>query len=61
MLRAMANRGLNRGLGAVIARKFAAEGSNVAINYASSKETAEKVASDLAAQYNVKTIVVQGV
>lgn len=51
----------NRGLGAVIAQKFAAEGSNVAINYASSKETADKVASELAAQYNVKTIVVQGV
>lgn len=58
----MANSKLgNRGLGAVIARKFAAEGSNIAINYASSKETADKIASDLAAQYNVKTIVVQGV
>ncbi|OOQ83970.1 putative NADP(+)-dependent dehydrogenase [Penicillium brasilianum] len=50
----------SRGLGAVIARKFAAEGSNVAINYVSSKETADKVASDLAAEYNVKTIVIQG-
>ncbi|CEJ54480.1 hypothetical protein PMG11_00788 [Penicillium brasilianum] len=50
----------SRGLGAVIARKFAAEGSNVAINYVSSKETADKVASDLAAKYNVKTIVIQG-
>lgn len=59
----MANQSLqnDRGLGAVIARKFAAEGSNVAINYVSSKETADKVASDLAAKYNVKTIVIQGV
>ncbi|OKO93933.1 Granaticin polyketide synthase putative ketoacyl reductase 2 [Penicillium subrubescens] len=52
--------GGSRGLGAVIAQRFAAEGSNVAINYASSKETADKVASELAAQYNVKTITVQG-
>jgi NAD(P)-dependent dehydrogenase (short-subunit alcohol dehydrogenase family) len=52
---------LNRGLGALVARKFAAEGSNVAINYASTKETADQVASDLAAQFNVKTIVIQGV
>ncbi|KAJ5157476.1 uncharacterized protein N7482_008576 [Penicillium canariense] len=52
--------GGSRGLGALIAQKFAAEGSNVAINYASNKETADKVASDLAAKYNVKTIVVQG-
>lgn len=51
----------NRGLGALVAEKFASEGSNVAINYMSSKETADKVASDLAAKHNVKTIVIQGV
>ncbi|KAJ5625941.1 hypothetical protein N7510_002250 [Penicillium lagena] len=52
--------GGSRGLGALVAEKFASEGSNVAINYMSSKETAEKVASDLAAKHNVKTIVIQG-
>ena len=52
---------LKRGLGALVAQKFAAEGSNVAINYMSNKETADKVAADLASKYSVKTIVVQGV
>lgn len=49
------------GLGAIVAQKFAAEGSNIAINYLSSKDTAENVAADLANKYNVKTITVQGV
>ncbi|RJE23715.1 Short chain dehydrogenase [Aspergillus sclerotialis] len=52
--------GGSRGLGAVVARKFAAEGSNVAINYVSSKDAAEKLASDLQSQYKVKAIIVQG-
>lgn len=51
----------NRGLGALVAEKFAVEGSNVAINYVSNKEAADKVASDIASKYNVKTIVIQGV
>ncbi len=50
-----------RGLGAVVAEKFAAEGSNVAINYFSNvgraKETAAKVEKD----YGVKAIIIQGV
>ncbi|PLB46938.1 NAD(P)-binding protein [Aspergillus steynii IBT 23096] len=50
----------SRGLGAVVAQKFAAEGCNVAINYVSSKDAAEKLASDLQAQYNVKAITIQG-
>ncbi|KAH8422873.1 SDR family NAD(P)-dependent oxidoreductase [Aspergillus melleus] len=50
----------SRGLGAVVAQKFAAEGCNVAINYVSSKDAAEKLASDLQTQYNVKAIVIQG-
>ena len=45
----------------MVARKFAAEGSNLAINYVSSKDAAEKLASDLQSQYNVKTTIVQGV
>lgn len=51
----------NRGLGALSAEKFASEGSNVAINYMSSKEIAEKLASDIASKYGVKTVVIQGV
>ncbi|KAL4921557.1 hypothetical protein BDW62DRAFT_197699 [Aspergillus aurantiobrunneus] len=50
----------SRGLGAVVAQKFAAEGCNVAINYFSSKDAAEKIASDLQTQYNVKAITIKG-
>ncbi|KAL2857773.1 hypothetical protein BJY01DRAFT_114820 [Aspergillus pseudoustus] len=50
----------SRGLGALVAKKFASEGCNIAINYFSSREAAERVASDIQAQYNVKTITVQG-
>ncbi|KAJ5085544.1 hypothetical protein N7532_010315 [Penicillium argentinense] len=52
--------GGSRGLGALVAQKFAAEGSNIAINYMSNKAAADKVASELASKYNVKTIVIQG-
>jgi hypothetical protein len=51
----------DRGLGAITVEKFASEGSNVAINYMSSKEDADKLASDIATKYGVKTVVVQGV
>ncbi|KAI9923666.1 hypothetical protein ASPWEDRAFT_418839 [Aspergillus wentii DTO 134E9] len=50
----------SRGLGALVAQKFASEGCNVAINYVSNKEAAEKVASEIQAQYNVKTAIIQG-
>ncbi|RDW60344.1 SDR family NAD(P)-dependent oxidoreductase [Aspergillus mulundensis] len=50
----------SRGLGAVVAQKFAAEGCNVAINYFTSQEAAEKVASDIQEQYEVKAITIQG-
>ena len=50
-----------RGLGALSVEKFASEGSNIAINYMSNKETADKLASDVANKYNVKTVVIQGV
>ncbi|KAJ5328537.1 hypothetical protein N7541_001323 [Penicillium brevicompactum] len=52
--------GGSRGLGALSAEKFASEGSNIAINYMNNKEVAEKVASDIASKYNVKTVVIQG-
>lgn len=50
-----------RGLGALVAQKFAAQGSNVAINYFSSAGAAETIASDIRAQYNVKVITIKGV
>ncbi|CAI7592639.1 unnamed protein product [Penicillium pancosmium] len=52
--------GGSRGLGALVAQKFAAEGSNIAINYMSNKESADNTAAEIASKYNVKTIVVQG-
>ncbi|EAW11182.1 SDR family NAD(P)-dependent oxidoreductase [Aspergillus clavatus NRRL 1] len=52
--------GGSRGLGAVVAQKYAAEGCNIAINYVSSKDAAEKLASELQTQYNVKAITIQG-
>lgn len=51
----------NRGLGALVAQKFASEGSNIAINYASSKDAAEKLASEIQSQFGVKTVTIQGV
>jgi NAD(P)-dependent dehydrogenase (short-subunit alcohol dehydrogenase family) len=47
-------------LGAVIAEKFAAEGSNVGINYASNAEAANTLAERLKKEYGVKTAVFQG-
>ncbi|GFF46552.1 granaticin polyketide synthase putative ketoacyl reductase 2 [Aspergillus udagawae] len=52
--------GGSRGLGAVICQKFAAEGCNVAINYHSSRAVAEDLASRLAKEYSIKSIVLQG-
>lgn len=45
----------------MVARKFASEGSNVAINYVSNRDAAEKVAAEIEAEYKVKTVIVQGV
>ncbi|KAL3472779.1 hypothetical protein BJX99DRAFT_209053 [Aspergillus californicus] len=50
----------SRGLGALVAEKFAAEGCNVAINYFSSKDAAEKVAADIREKHGVNVIVIQG-
>ncbi|GAT21688.1 NADP(+)-dependent dehydrogenase [Aspergillus luchuensis] len=52
--------GGSRGLGALVAQKYAAEGCNVAINYASSKDAAEKLAAELQESYKVKAITIQG-
>ncbi|KAL9634487.1 MAG: hypothetical protein Q9164_004060 [Protoblastenia rupestris] len=51
--------GGSRGLGALIAEKFAEEGCNVAINYNASKDSAEKVAERVGKQHGVKTAVIQ--
>ncbi|TKA27137.1 hypothetical protein B0A50_04474 [Salinomyces thailandicus] len=52
--------GGSRGLGAEIARKFAAEGSNVAINYVNSEAPAQDLAAELQQKHNVKTVVIKG-
>ncbi|GKZ28767.1 hypothetical protein AbraIFM66950_000122 [Aspergillus brasiliensis] len=52
--------GGSRGLGALVAQKYAAEGCNVAINYASSRGAAEDLAAKLRETYKVKAITIQG-
>jgi NAD(P)-dependent dehydrogenase (short-subunit alcohol dehydrogenase family) len=52
---------MSRGLGALVAQKYAVQGCNVAINYLSSKDVAEELASSLQTQYGVKAIIIQGV
>ncbi|KAF3067525.1 hypothetical protein CFAM422_008527 [Trichoderma lentiforme] len=51
--------GGSRGLGALICKKFAEEGANVAINYVSNADAAQKVADSLK-EYPVKIFVIQG-
>ncbi|KAF1810954.1 NAD(P)-binding protein [Eremomyces bilateralis CBS 781.70] len=53
--------GGSRGLGAIIALKFAAEGCNVCINYVSNKEAAEGVQKGIQSKYSdIKTSIIQG-
>jgi NAD(P)-dependent dehydrogenase (short-subunit alcohol dehydrogenase family) len=52
---------MHRGLGALVAEKFASEGSNVVINYVSSVDRAREAAAKLEAEYQVKTSIIQGV
>lgn len=49
-----------RGIGAEIARKFANEGCNIAINYVSSEAPAQALSKELQDKHNVKTTVIQG-
>jgi 3-oxoacyl-[acyl-carrier protein] reductase len=51
--------GASKGIGASIAKAFAAEGASVVVNYASSKEGADKVVAEIAAKGG-KAIAVQG-
>lgn len=45
----------------MVAEKFAAEGSNIAINYYSSEAQAKELAAKIEADHKVKAIVIQGV
>jgi 3-oxoacyl-[acyl-carrier protein] reductase len=51
--------GASKGIGAAIAKAFAAEDASVVVNYASSKEGAERVVKEIAAKGG-KAIAVQG-
>jgi len=53
--------GSSRGLGAVLCRKFAAEGSNVAINFNSDAAAADNLAQELKGSYGVKVVTVKAV
>lgn len=50
-----------RGLGALIAEKFAREGCHVAINYNAARSSAQQVAEKIEKEFKVKTIVIKGV
>jgi NAD(P)-dependent dehydrogenase (short-subunit alcohol dehydrogenase family) len=52
---------LNRGLGEIICLKFAQEGSNVAINYMSSSDSAQALSEKIKKDYGVKAVLIQGV
>jgi NAD(P)-dependent dehydrogenase (short-subunit alcohol dehydrogenase family) len=51
--------GGSRGLGAVVVERFAAEGSNVVINYVSAADRAQKLAEDIREKYDVKVVIIQ--
>jgi 3-oxoacyl-[acyl-carrier protein] reductase len=51
--------GASKGIGAGIAKAFAAEGANVVVNYARAKDDAEKVAAEVQ-KAGGKSIIVQG-
>src|SRR5246500_446323 len=51
--------GASKGIGAGIAKAFAAEGASVVVNYASSKEGADRVVQEIASKGG-KAIAVQG-
>lgn len=45
----------------MICRKFAAEGCNVAINYAANEQAARELSDELREKYSIETVVIQGV
>lgn len=50
-----------RGLGALLAEKFASEGCSVAINYNASEKRARQVAERIAKHFEVQAIAIKGV
>lgn len=52
---------LHRGLGALVAEKFAAEGCNIAINYVENLDRAKHTAQKLEKEFKAKTVIIQGV
>lgn len=52
--------GGSRGLGALVAEKFASEGCNIAINYLSSKDRAQQTADKIRQSYGSQASIIQG-
>ena len=52
--------GGSRGLGALVAEKFATEGCAIAINYVSNVERAKQTAAKLEKEWGVRAVLVQG-
>jgi NAD(P)-dependent dehydrogenase (short-subunit alcohol dehydrogenase family) len=50
-----------RGLGALVAEKFAAEGCHVAINYVANHERARDTARKINQAFKTKAVIIQGV
>lgn len=53
--------GGSKGLGAVLCRKFAAEGCNVAINFNSDAAAADRLVQELKASYKVSVTTIKAV
>ena len=49
-----------RGIGEAISREFAKKGYNLIINYINSKETAEKLKTELETEFNISVLTIQG-
>lgn len=52
--------GASRGLGALVCRKFAAEGCNIAINYHSNEAAAQELARELEVRFSITTCIIPG-
>lgn len=52
--------GGSRGLGALLAEKFAHEGSNIAVNYNENEGRARQVADKVSKDYGTKAVVIKG-
>jgi hypothetical protein len=51
----------NRGLGALLCERFAAEGCNIVVNYVSSESAAKELAEKVEKEYSIKSCIIQGV